>query len=182
MCGDWNLNFMVENKRTQEVKNLLESYNLTNIVRLPTRITPTSKSLIDVVIINKQYSKSEISVVEMGFSDHLAQVIKINTGNKKIKNTLVVRRPLTNRNIEEFTRSLAKESWNDVPNQSDVNTSLKAFMDSFLYCFETAIPYKKKLVRNLKNKNWLSMGLIISSKKMKWLNSLKKRVTLKSET
>jgi hypothetical protein len=39
----------------------------TNTVRLPTRITPPSKSLIDVVIINKQYSKSEISVVEMGF-------------------------------------------------------------------------------------------------------------------
>ena len=51
-CGDWNLNFMVENKRTQEVRNLLESHNLTNIVRPPTRITPTSKSLIDVVIIN----------------------------------------------------------------------------------------------------------------------------------
>ena len=67
MCGDWNLNLMVDNKRTQEVKNLLESYNLTNLVRLPTRITPTSKSLIDVVIINKQYSESEISVVEMGF-------------------------------------------------------------------------------------------------------------------
>ena len=75
MCGDWNFNFMVDNKRTQEVKNLLESYNLTNTVRLPTRITPTSKSLIDVMIINKQHSKSEISVVEMGFSDHLAQVI-----------------------------------------------------------------------------------------------------------
>ena len=64
MCSDWNLNFMVDNKRTQEVKNLLESYNLTNLVRLPTRITPTSKSLIDVVIINKQYPESEISVVE----------------------------------------------------------------------------------------------------------------------
>jgi exonuclease III len=75
MCGDWNLNFMLENKRTQEVKNLLESYNLTNIVRLPTRTTHTSKYFIDVVIINKQYSKSEISVVEMGFSDHLAQVM-----------------------------------------------------------------------------------------------------------
>ena len=34
MCGDWNSNFMVDNKRTQEVKNLLESYNLTNLVRL----------------------------------------------------------------------------------------------------------------------------------------------------
>jgi hypothetical protein len=38
-------------------------------------------------------------------------------------------------------------------------------MDSFLYCFETAIPYKKKIIRNLKNKNWLSIGLTISSKK-----------------
>ena len=85
MCGDLNLNFMVDNKRTQEVKNLLQSYNLTNIVKLPTRITPTSKSLIDVMIINKQHSKSEISVVEMGFSDHLAQVIKIKTGNIKRK-------------------------------------------------------------------------------------------------
>jgi hypothetical protein len=143
ICGDWNLNFMVENKRNQEVKILVESYNLTNIVRLPTRITPTSNSLID-VIINKQYSKSEISVVEMGFLDHLAQVIKINTGNKKRKNTLVVRRYLTNRNIEDIIRSLAKESWNDVLKQSDVNASLKAFMHSLLYCFETGIPYKKK--------------------------------------
>jgi hypothetical protein len=73
----------------------------------------------------------------------------------------VVRRHLTNRNIQEFIRLLAKESWNDVLNHSDVNASLKAFMDSFLYCFETAIPYKKKIIRNMKNKNWLSMGLII---------------------
>jgi hypothetical protein len=54
-------------------------------------------------------------------------------------------------------------------------------MESFLYCLETAIPYKK-LKRNVNNKNWLSMGLINSSKKMGWLNSLKKRITLKSET
>jgi hypothetical protein len=38
----------------------------------------------------------------MGFSDHLAQVIKINTVNKKRKNIPVVRRHLTNRNTEVF--------------------------------------------------------------------------------
>jgi len=53
MCGDWNLNFMLDNIKIQEVKNLLESHNLTNIVRSPTRITPTSESLIDVVTIKK---------------------------------------------------------------------------------------------------------------------------------
>ena len=90
-----------------------------------------------------------------------------------------MRRHLSNRNIEEFIRLLAKESWMDVLNHSDVHASLNAFMDSFRYCFETAVPYKKKIISTLNNKNWLSRGLIISSKKMKWLNSLKKQLLLK---
>jgi hypothetical protein len=116
-------------------------------------------------------------VVEMGFSDHLAQVIKINTGNNKRKNIPVVGRHLTNRNREEFICLVAKESWDDNLNQSDVNASLKAFMKSFLYCLDTTIPYKK-LKRNVNNKNWLSMSLINSSKKMRWL-VLKKELPLK---
>ena len=91
----------------------------------------------------------------------------------------MVRRRLTIRNIEEFTRSLAKESLNDVLNQSDVSASLKALMDSFLYFYETAFPYKKKVVSNLKSKNCLSMGLIIGSKKKNWVNILKKSRTFK---
>ena len=39
-CGDWNLNFMLDNIKIQEVKNLLESYDLINIVGSLTRITP----------------------------------------------------------------------------------------------------------------------------------------------
>jgi len=95
MCGDWNLNFMLDNIKIQEVKNLLESNNLTNIVRSPTRITPTSESLIDVVIINKQNPELEISAVYMRFSDHLAQVTKINTGKENRNNKTAMRRHLT---------------------------------------------------------------------------------------
>jgi hypothetical protein len=36
LCGDWNLNFMVDNKRLQELQNLLESYDMMNTVRFPT--------------------------------------------------------------------------------------------------------------------------------------------------
>jgi hypothetical protein len=52
-------------------------------------------------------------------------------------------------------------------------------MEFSLYCFETAIPYKKKIERKVENKNLLSMGLINSSKKMRWLNSLKIGLSLK---
>ena len=34
LCGNWNLNFMVNNKRLQELQNLLESYNMMKTVSL----------------------------------------------------------------------------------------------------------------------------------------------------
>ena len=106
MCGDWNLKFMLDNIRIQEIKNLLESYNLINIVRSPTRITPSSESLIDVIVTNKDNSELEICVVNLGFSCHLAQVVKLYTGKGNRGDKIVLRRQLTNCNIEELKNLL----------------------------------------------------------------------------
>ena len=92
ICGDWNINFISDNIRIQEIKNLLESHNLINIVRSPTRISPSSESLIDVIVTKKDNPELGASVVDLGFSDHLAQVVKINTGKGNRRNKIVVRR------------------------------------------------------------------------------------------
>ena len=68
LCDDWNLNFLEDNKRLQELQILLESYNMMNIVRSPTRITPTTLSLIDVIIMNKDSPILDTAVVNLGFS------------------------------------------------------------------------------------------------------------------
>jgi len=41
---------MLDNRRVQELQNLLESYDMINTARSPTRITPSTGSLIDVLI------------------------------------------------------------------------------------------------------------------------------------
>ena len=79
----------------------------------------------------------EISVVGLGFSHHLAQVVKMYTGKGNRGDKIVVRRKLTNNNIEELKNLLSKESWNEVFNHTDVIPSLKAFMDIFLFCIDT---------------------------------------------
>ena len=132
MCGDWNLNFMLNNIRIQEVKNLLESHDLINIVRSPTRITPSSETLIDGIVINKENTELEVFVVDLGFSDHLAKVVKMNTDKGNRRNKIAVRRQITNSNTEVFNNLLSKESWNEIYKHSDVNASLKTFMDIFL--------------------------------------------------
>jgi endonuclease/exonuclease/phosphatase family metal-dependent hydrolase len=80
LCGDWNLNFMLENRRLQELQNLLESNDMINTVRSPTRITRSTESLIDIIITNKDNPELRASVVDLGFSDHLAQIVRINIG------------------------------------------------------------------------------------------------------
>jgi len=101
MCGDWNINFMLDNIRIQEIKNLLQHYSLINIVRSPTRITPRSESLIDVIVTKKDNSELQVSAADLGFSDHLAQVVKIYvyTGKGNRRDKIVLRRQLTNINI-----------------------------------------------------------------------------------
>ena len=73
---------MVNNKRLQELKNLLESYNMMNTVRSPTRITPLTESLIDVIITYKDIPVINTVVIDLGLSDHLAQIVNINIGKK----------------------------------------------------------------------------------------------------
>jgi len=80
-----------------------------------------------------------------------------------------------------FKNLLSVESWNEVFNHSDVNSSLKAYMDIFLFCFETAITYNRQKLREIRNNRWLSKGLINSSKRMKILNNVKRRFTLMNE-
>ena len=135
MCGDWNLNFMLNNTRIDEVKNLLGSYGLQNIVSFPTRISPKSESLLDVIVINKYNLKLEVSVIDLGFSDHLAQVAKINIGKENRINKIQIRRQLTMNNIDKLKQLLYKESWNTVLNHVDVNAALKEFMHFFFALF-----------------------------------------------
>jgi len=54
----------------------MDSYNLTQVVDFPTRITNTSETLIDTVFIDTSvYDKTQIKPVINGISDHDAQFL-----------------------------------------------------------------------------------------------------------
>jgi len=46
-------------------------------------------------------------VVDLGFSDHLAQILRINIGKGNRRTKIVVRRQLTNSSVEEFKNLLS---------------------------------------------------------------------------
>jgi exonuclease III len=50
LCGDWNINLLQPSPHTMDLNNLLLRYNLKHTVHVPTRITKTTATLLDVVI------------------------------------------------------------------------------------------------------------------------------------
>jgi hypothetical protein len=50
--------------------------NLTNIIKPPTRITCHTKSLIDIIIVNYKNDEIFTEILDLGYSDHLAQLLK----------------------------------------------------------------------------------------------------------
>ena len=75
LCGNLNVNFLQHSGKLQELLNLLTMNNLTNVVKSPTRINSHTKSLIDVVIVDNTNDDMLIEILDMGYSDHLAQFL-----------------------------------------------------------------------------------------------------------
>ena len=55
LYGDWNIDFLHEDGKLKDLTDLQLSYNLVNTVQSPTRITKSTSTLIDVIIIDKKY-------------------------------------------------------------------------------------------------------------------------------
>jgi len=90
----------------------------------------------------------------------------------------ILKRHFGDDNIREFEYLLKKETWLEVFSNTEVNTKFKVFMNSVLHLFGIAFPLElrhgKKPLRN----GWITQGIKTASKKIRFLNMIKKQPTL----
>jgi hypothetical protein len=108
LCGDWNIDFLHEDGNLKDLTDLLLRYNLVNTVQSPIRIMKSTSTLINVIIINSKYYMEPSTVIELGFSDHRAQVLPVLRKNHASVNRRVLKRHFGDDNIREF-KCLLKE-------------------------------------------------------------------------
>jgi len=109
------------------------------------------------------------TVIELGFSDHQAQVLPVLRKNHASVNRRTLKRHFGDNNIKEFEYLLKKVTWQEVFSETEVKGKLKVFTNSVLYFFDIAFPLEfrhgKKPLRN----RWITQGIKMSSKKMRFL-------------
>jgi hypothetical protein len=135
ICGDWNINLLQESEQAHTLENILVLYDLVNTVTVPTRVTGSSESLIDLMISNKHFNKNFTEIVNMGFSDHLAQILWVCIDARSTEYKKVLRRKFSNGNVIKFIASLKNELWEDVFVEKNVNELYQIFLNKSLYYF-----------------------------------------------
>jgi hypothetical protein len=166
LCGDWNINLLQSSPHAKEV---------------PSRITKTTASLLDVVITNEEKYINSLRVMDLGLSDHHAQSISISLPEFNNTPYKIKKRKFNEANTQEFLHLLNQVTWQEVYGESETNAKFSAFMDVLLHCYNTAFPIKTVLMRNSIKNNWITQGIKTSSKRMRLLDKQRKTKIIKKE-
>ena len=122
---------------------MLQRYNLLNTVQFPTRMTKSTSSVVDLMIINRLQFKVPVIIYELGLSDHNAQIPPIVCRKLDNTTTKIWRRYFNKNNIIKFIDLLIKMSWQEVITITEVNAKFEVFMEKISILFDTAFPLKQ---------------------------------------
>jgi hypothetical protein len=86
ICGDVNVNYLIDNNGRSQLDAVLHSYNLAGIFKFPTRFALNSHTAIDSVFIDTSTTGTyKLYPFINGLSGHDAQLLIFSKGQKKEK-------------------------------------------------------------------------------------------------
>ena len=128
IMGDFNVDFFKQNcslyKKYKHDKNILDLFDLNQLIKTVTRLTDTSSTLIDHIVCNNKSKICQSGILSIGLSDHFAiyctrKVLKSQIGRS---HNVIKIRSLRNYGVEVLLETLSSADWSTVY-CSDVNQS-----------------------------------------------------------
>lgn len=169
LAGDFNIdmNASYANVSIRNYINLLKSLNMTQLINAPTRITASSRTLIDHIYIRHNSTTCKLTSGSFihQISDHLCTFININLSPLyDYKNRPKVR-IFSQRNIECFKNSLKNTAHVFNQNISKNSNEIWELCINFIKKqFELAFPLKSISRSKIKHKPWITKAIIKSTK------------------
>jgi hypothetical protein len=159
LCGNFNTDFLKDTDGVTQLNALLATYNLTNIVMFPTRITEETSTAIDNIFLDiNEYDTYKIQPFHNGLSDHEARLLTV----CHTKSYPVIYKQLVNKDtIVNFQVQLSYETWDTVFNGEDINLIFNSFLNTYLRIFCLCFPLtrKKRIAPKIP---WITPGIRIS--------------------
>ena len=148
VVGDLNCDLLTSSYESRALNDFCSSLNMRQLITEPTRVTPTSESLIDVIMTSNSALATDSGVVETHISAHYLVYAVLNFKAPKPLPNYVISRGYENYDSESFVNDLAQVLWYENALIDDAGEKVEHFNDKFLEVLERHAPVRKRKVRN----------------------------------
>ena len=151
ILGDLNCNILEDTVDSRTLKELCASFNLTQLVREPTRITETKRSLIDVIMTTDPTLTESCSVITSSISDHNLVKVTLRISRPKVKAKYVTTRSYAGYVPDSFCEDLSRVPWHMVYFFDDIDSQVETFNSLFLDVLDQHALIKRVTIKSRSN-------------------------------
>lgn len=146
ILGDFNDDLLSNNSK---LKKIIANAKLSQIVTKATRITPTSATLLDIILTNNSESVIHCDTIPCPVADHELITATVNLRKPKRVPTFKTFRDLRSYSSDTFCSLLWQESneLNRIFDTDNVETQADIFTKCFMACLDKCAPLVTKQVR-----------------------------------
>ena len=166
IMGDLNIDFQACSNN--KWLNLVQLFDLTQLVTKPTRITQYSSTLIDHVYTTNPENISECYVPSYSISDHFPVCFSRKTNCKISKNEHITTtyRSFKNFNETHFLQDLATDlgSFSDILVDSDINEACFTWIKTIQHQLDHHVPVKSRRVKHKRLPEWSDQEILTTRK------------------
>ena len=170
LLGDINCNLLPEANTydSSYLTNIFDIFGLSQLITEPTRVTPVSKTLIDLCITNSLEKVTNSGVIHLGISDHSLVFLTRKTHYHRNGPRVIETRQFKHFNRGKFLSDLNQLPWANVDLYSDPNDMWREWKEMFLGCVDKHAPLKLKRIRK-KRSPWITRELLCKIRKRDFL-------------
>ena len=144
----------LSSKLNKKYREFLNTHGLTQIIKESTRITDTSSSLLDHILVNTPEKITQQAVIAKAISDHdIILCTRKHTNLKTGKHNTIRIRSLKNYTKEVFIEKLQEIKFPNYRNFDCVNSAYKHFVDKITEVIEKLAPIKEIKIKGA-SKPW----------------------------
>ena len=145
---DHNMDFLKASKHTNTQKFMEYNLeiNMLPVITKPTRITDTSATLIDNILISGKLQQAYHSgIIISDMSDHLPTVIKLLNAKQDIKKQQILTyRKITDENIKLINEELQGYNWEEILEKRGTDDSFNILHETLIRSMDKHMPLKTK--------------------------------------
>lgn len=140
--GDFNINLLNFDNKAKRFLSAIESYGLYQIITAPTRVSKTSLSLLDLIIVSDKNIYSSCGVKDIHISDHALVYCELPCIAGSQDTTFRTSRDFSQFDYDSFYADLQSIRWEVIYRMSDINQKVTLFNTILTNLLNAHAPYK----------------------------------------